>query len=200
MGIYETVINNLEKLRDNYGLDYNDVDRLSKLKSGTYHDLLQGNKTIDLKELISITKVYLIDISKVFNPKMRMPSFNNLPQAVQEIASERLGKTGKIIEKKDLIYYCVLIFHKHYKIGSNFTNSDVKNHLTDDLQVAFKGKSIEWDKSILSNYITFTQTTQQGKTKPEKIYKLIKEIPMDILEKAKIKVGTSWLGDHIGIA
>lgn len=193
MNVYETVINNLEKLKDNYGLDYNDVDRLSKLKGGTYRDVVNGSKTIDLKELISITKVYLDDISKIFNPKMRMPSFKNLPQAVQGIASERLGKTEKLIEKKDLIYYCVLIFQKHFKTGSNFTNSEVKSHLSNELQKAFKGKSIEWDKSILSKYIIFTQTSQKGKTKPEKIYKLLQEIPDDLVQKAEEKVGTSWL-------
>lgn len=193
MNVYETVINNLEKLKNNYGLDYNDVDRLSKLKDGTYNDVVNGNKTIDLIELISITKIYLDDISKVFNPKMRMPSFKNLPQAVQEIASERLGKTEKLIEKKDLIYYCVLIFQKHFKIGSNFTNSEIKSHLSKELQKAFKGKSIEWDKSILSKYIIFTETTQQGKTKPEKIYKLLEEIPVDLVKKAEQKVGKSWL-------
>ena len=193
MNVYETVINNLEKLKNNYGLDYNDVDRLSKLKDGTYNDVVNGNKTIDLIELISITKIYLDDISKVFNPKMRMPSFKNLPQAVQEIASERLGKTEKLIEKKDLIYYCVLIFQKHFKIGSNFTNSEIKSHLSKELQKSFKGKSIEWDKSILSKYIIFTETTQQGKTKPEKIYKLLEEIPVDLVKKAEQKVGKSWL-------
>jgi len=193
MNVYETVINNLEKLKDNYGLDYNDVDRLSKLKGGTYRDVVNGSKTIDLKELISITKVYLDDISKVFNPKMRMPSFKNLPQAVQGIASERLGKTEKLIEKKDLIYYCVLIFQKHFNTGSNFTNSEVKSHLSNELQKAFKGKSIEWDKSILSKYIIFTQKSQKGKTKPEKIYKLLEEIPDDLVQKAEEKVGTSWL-------
>lgn len=76
----------LKKLKNNYGFEYNDVDRLSKLKGVKYHDVVNSNETKDLKQFISITNVYLDYISKVFNSKMRIPSFKNLPQAVQEIA------------------------------------------------------------------------------------------------------------------
>lgn len=193
MDEYQIIIQNLERLRTNYGLKYEEVDEFGNLKRETYQNVIEEKTVLNVKELISITKIYMPDVPKIFNPKIRMPSFKDLPSNIQEIASERLGKTEKVIEKRDYIQYCILILNRHFKVGSEFTNSIIKGYLSDDLKKVFKGKSIEWDKSIISGYILDTETTQPGKTKPEKVYKLIKAIPKDMVDKAKETVGGDWL-------
>lgn len=195
MSEYKVIIDNLERLRINYGLEYEEIDSFAKLKSGTYKSVITNKIILSTKDLISIAKIYTVDSSKLFNPKMRMPIFKNLPEEIKKIASERLGKTEKIIDKKDLIDYCILIFNKHYKINEDFTNSQIKGHFKGELEVAFKGKSIEWGKSILSSFIEDTGQTRSVKTKPEKVYKLIKNIPKDMVDKARETVGEDWLKD-----
>lgn len=139
MAEYEYVIQNLEKLRINYGLKPAEVDSRAKLKKGTYQGAIDGNTDLTVKDLIAIAKIYMPDPSKVFKHKMRMPAFKDLPEDIRKIASERLGKTDKVIEKKDLIHYCILIFDKHFKLNDDFTNSEIKSYLNDDLKEAFKG-------------------------------------------------------------
>jgi hypothetical protein len=195
MDEYKIVLQNLERLRTNYGLEYDEVDKFGNLKADTYKKIIIGKIILNLIELISIAKIYIPEPSKVFNPKMRMPAFKDLSPVIQEIASERLGKMEKVIEKKDLIYYCILIFNRHFKVGTDFTNSQIKGYLNEELKEVFKYKSIEWNKSIISECIFDTKTTQPGKTKPENIYKLIKNIPADMVKKAREKVGDEWLED-----
>src|SRR5690606_23315757 len=165
MSEYKIIIDNLERLRINYGLEYEEVDSFANLKIGTYKSVITGKIVLSTKDLISIAKIYTVGTPKLFNPKMRMPIFKKLPEAIKKIASERLGKTAKVIDKKDLIDYCILIFNKHYKINDDFTNSQIKGHFKGELDVAFKGKSIEWGKSIMSPFIEDTGQTRSGKTK-----------------------------------
>lgn len=193
MSEYNVVLQNLEKLRINYGLKPAEVDSRAKLKKGTYQGAIDGNTDLTVKDLIAIAKIYMPDPSKVFKHKMRLPAFKDLPEDIRKIAFERLGKTDKVIEKKDLIHYCILIFDKHFKLNSDFTNSEIKSYLNDDLKEAFKGKSIEWDKSSIAECILDTETTRSSKTKPENIYRLIKKIPTDMVKRASEKVGEDWL-------
>lgn len=57
----------------------------------------------------------------------------------------------------------------------------------------YKGKSIEWNKSILSSFAEETGETKKAKTKAEKIYKLIKDLPREMVDKAKETVGVDLL-------
>ncbi len=82
---------------------------------------------------------------------------------------------------------------KHYKIEDNFTNSEIKGYFNEELVLAFKNKSIEWNKSILSSFVEETGDTKKAKTKAEKIYKLIKDIPREMVDKAKETVGVDLL-------
>jgi len=193
MDEYQTIIANLERLRTNYGLELDEVDSLGKLKKGTYKNVVEGKAILNLIDLISIVKIYLPDPSKVFNPKMRMPAFKDIPNVIKGIAAERLGKAEKQIEKKDRIYYCVLILDKYFNIGDEFTNSQINGYFKEELEKTFKGKSIEWSKSILSPFIEDTEKTQPGKTKPEKVYRLIQAIPRKMVGKAKEIVDDEWL-------
>ncbi|SEM66285.1 hypothetical protein SAMN05216436_106143 [bacterium A37T11] len=77
--------------------------------------------------------------------------------------------------------------------GDTFTNSSVKSYFSEELKQYFKGKSIEWNKSVLEPYILDTEETQKGKTKPEKVYKLEKKIPAGFVKKAIETVGDDWL-------
>lgn len=189
MEIYETVIKNIERLRKNYGLKYSEIDKLGNLKKGTYLKVIEHQEILDIKDLIAIAEIYSLKAEKVFNPKMRMPPFLSLPVSIQEIATERLGKTAKRINKRDLVQYCILILNEYYKPGDEFTNSDIKSHLKGELETIFKDKSIEWHKSILSLYVNDTGNRKSGKTKPEKIYKLVKKVPAEMVNKAKETVG-----------
>jgi len=198
MNEYQTIVQNLERLRTNYGLQYEEVDKFAGLKSGTYKAVIDGIVALTVKDLISIAKIYITDPSKIFKPKMRMPAFKDLSSKIREIASERLGKKEKVIEKRDLIHYCILIFNRYFKVDTDFTNSEIKSYLNNHLKKAFKGKSIEWEKSIISGCILDTETTRPGKTKPENIYRLVKEIPADMVERAFEKVGDDWLEDGKG--
>lgn len=187
---YQIIILNLERLRKNYGLEQGEVDKFGGLKNGTYKNVVNGKVILNVKDLISIAKIYISDPSKVFNPKMRMPGFKDLPVSIKEIASERLGKSEKVIEKKDLIYYCIIILDNYFEIGNEFTNAEIKGYFTGEFETAFKGKSIEWGKSVLSSFIEDTGKTQPGKTKPVKVYQLIKKIPSQMVKKAKETVGS----------
>lgn len=195
MGDYKIIIQNLEKLRTNYGLEYSEVDEFANLKPGTYQNAIEEKAILNVKELISIVKIYMANVPKIFSPKMRMPSFKTLSSKIKKIASERLGKTEKVIEKKDYIQYCVLLLNRHFKVGNDFTNSQIKGYFKGELETAFKGKSIEWSKSILSPFIADTGETKPGKTKPEKVYKLVKRIPAELVKKAEDMVGSDWLED-----
>ena len=191
---YHVILQNLEKLRNSYGLLPEEVDKFANLKRGTYESaVVDGHQDLTVKELISIAKIYIPDPSKIFKQKMRLPAFRDLPEKIRNIATERLGKTDKIIEKKNSIYYAILVLNEHFNVGDDFTNSKIKSYLTTDLGLALKGKSIEWDKSIIADYILDTETTQSSKTRPEKIYRLIKTIPTELVTKAIKIVGEGWL-------
>lgn len=195
MDYYKIVLSNLEKLRISNGLEYSEIDKFANLKDGKYKEVIDGKAILDTKELIAVSKLYFPDPSKVFNPKMRSPSFNDLPDYIQIIAKERKGKAARTQEKRDIIQYCILILNKHVKVGKDFTNSNIKGYFNDELKIVFKGKSIEWSKSVLSPFIEDTGETRKAKTKAEKVYKLIQEIPKDMVTKATTAIGTEWLSE-----
>ncbi|MFD2554758.1 hypothetical protein [Sphingobacterium tabacisoli] len=195
MDYYKIVLSNLEKLRIGNGLEYSEIDKFANLKDGKYEEVIDGKAILDTKELIAVSKLYFPNPSKVFNPKMRSPSFNDLPDYIQIIAKERKGKTTRTQEKRDIIQYSILILNKHVKVGKDFTNSIIKGYLNNELKTVFKGKSIEWSKSVLSPFIEDTGETRKAKTKEEKVYKLIKTIPKDMVAKATATIGTAWLDE-----
>lgn len=193
---YEIAIKNLEKLRLSLNIEMQEIDEQAKLGTNTYSRIVAGKQPIKLNELIAIGRaIYSLKAVQILNPNVKIPSINRLPIEIKKIAKERQGKDPRIQEKRDIIYYCILILNKHFKAGDDFTNSQIKGYLNDDLKFVFKGKSIEWNKSIIAKYIFDTETTRPAKTKPENVYKLLKKLPVKMVNEAKEIVGEDWLED-----
>src|SRR5690606_23098462 len=191
---YSIVLQNLEKLRLFFNIEMQEIDESVELGKNTYSRIISGKQSIKLNELISIgRKIYNLKAIQILNPNFKIPSIQSLPKNVRDIVKERKGKVPRTQEKRDIIQYCIVILNKHLKVGEHFTNSQVKQHFKGELETVFKSKSIEWNKSILSPFVEDTGTTQKVKTKPEKVYRLLKKIPSDMVKKAKETVGMDWL-------
>jgi len=191
---YSIVLQNLEKLRLFFNIEMQEIDESVELGKNTYSRIISGKQSIKLNELISIgRKIYNLKAIQILNPNLKIPSIQSLPKIVRDIVKERKGKVPRTQEKRDIIQYCIVILNKHLKVGEHFTNSQVKQHFKGELETVFKSKSIEWNKSILSPFVEDTGTTQKVKTKPEKVYKLAKKIPKEMVRKAKDVVGADWL-------
>lgn len=192
MDEYKVAIDNLEALRMYAGLHMNEIDKFLGFSKGKYARIIAG-QSLELKDIIAISGLYDLLAIDILKPNLKMPSLRRLPERIRSIAQERTGKTPRNQEKRDGIYYCALILNRYFKVGEDFTNSQIKGYLNNELKKAFKGKSIEWEKSIISECILDTETTRPGKTKPENVYRFVKEIPADIVEKAFEKIGDDWL-------
>lgn len=193
---YDLVIKNLENLRLSFNIEMQEIDEYAELGTNTYSRIISRKQPIRLDELISIGKnIYGLKGTQIFSSTLKTPPLANLPQAIRTIVKLRKGKAPRVQEKRDIIQYCVVILDKHFKVGDDFTNSQVKAHFKEELEIAFKRKSIEWSKSILSPFIEDTGETKPGKTKPEKVHKLVKRIPSGMVKTAKDVVGSDWLGD-----
>jgi len=191
---YSIVLQNLEKLRLFFNIEMQEIDESVELGKNTYSRIISGKQSIKLNELISIgRKIYNLKAIQILNPNLKIPSIQSLPKIVRDIVKERKGKVPRTQEKRDITHYCIVILNKYLKVGDHFTNSQVKQHFKGELETAFKRKSIEWNKSILSPFVEDTGKTQKVKTKPEKVYRLIKKIPSDMVKKAKDTVGADWL-------
>lgn len=192
---YNLIIVNLENLRSSLNIEMQEIDEHAELGTNTYSRIIKKKQPIRVDELISIgTKIYNLKAIQILNANLKIPAIRSLPIAIREIAKERIGKTIRTQEKRDIIQYSVIILKKHFKVKGNFTNSQIKGYLNEELKGTFKNKSIEWGKSVLSSFIEDTGKTQPGKTKPEKVYKLLKKIPSDMVNKAEELVGSEWLG------
>lgn len=191
---YDLAITNLENIRLSLNIEMQEIDEHAELGTNTYSRIINRKQPLRLDELISIAKkVYNLKAVQILSSTLKTPSIQSLPIEIKKIAKEREGKTARTQEKRDIIQYCILILSKHIKVGNDFTNSKIKGYFDNELKVAFKIKSIEWSKSILSSFIEDTGETRKAKTKAEKVYKLIKKIPEDMVDKAKDTVGTDWL-------
>lgn len=191
---YSIVLQNLEKLRLSFNIEMQEIDEYAELGKNTYSRIIARKQPIKLDELISIGRtIYNLMAIQILNPSLKVPSLESLPRAVRDIAKKRKGQVPRMQEKRDIIQYCIIVLDKHLKVGEHFTNSQVKQHFKGRLETAFKGKSIEWNKSILAPFVEDTGATQKVKTKPEKVYKLAEKIPEEMVNKAKDSVGTDWL-------
>ncbi|TJZ50061.1 hypothetical protein FAZ15_21840 [Sphingobacterium olei] len=193
---YDLVISNLEDMRLFLNIEMQEIDEYAELGTNTYSRIVSKKQPIRLDELISIGKhIYNIKTVQILSPNLKMPQSTKLPQEIKNIVTRRKGKTPRTQVKRDIIQFCILILNRHFKIDDNFTNSLIKSYFNAELDLAFKGKSIQWNRSILSPFVEDTNTTQSGKTKSEKVYKLIKKLPSDMVKKAKETVGEDWLNE-----
>lgn len=193
---YDLVLSNLENLRLSLNIEMQEIDDYAELGTNTYSRIISKKQPIRLDELISIGKnIYGLKGAKFFSSNLNVPPLTSLPQAIRTIVKRRKGQAPRVQEKRDIIQYCIAILDKHFKVGDDFTNSQIKGYFKGELETAFKGKSIEWSKSILSPFIADTEGTKPGKTKPEKVYKLVKRIPAELVKKAREMVGIDWLED-----
>ncbi|MCY4778083.1 hypothetical protein ORI89_00360 [Sphingobacterium sp. UT-1RO-CII-1] len=171
-----------------------EIDEIAGLGKNTYSRIISGKQSIKLDELISIGhNVYNLTALKLLNTNLTPPRLTDLPLIVKKANQSRKGKTVRKQQRRDLILFCILILNKYFKVGSKFTNSEIKSYLTEELQNTFKDKSIEWNKSIVSSFIVDSNEKRKGKTKPEKLYILNSPLPQDIIERAITIVGIDWL-------
>jgi len=191
---YEILLQNLEQLRSTFNIEMQEIDIAAELGKNTYSRLISKKQSKRIDELISISnKVYNLPSSLLLSPNLQIPSIDHLPNAIKSISVLRLGKSIRRQKKRDIIQYCILILNTYFIVGDNFTNSQIKSYLKGDLEAAFKSKSIEWHKSIISPFIEDTGHTQKAKTKSEKIYRLIHEIPTEMVSKATNVIGADWM-------
>lgn len=191
---YDLVLNNLESLRLSLNIEMQEIDEHADLGTNTYSRIASKKQPIRLDELISIGKnIYNLKGVEILSSNLKTPPLSRLPQSIQVIVKQRKGKVPRKQEKRDIIQYCTLVLDNYFKVGDEFTNSQIKGYLTGELETAFKGKSIEWSKSILSDFIEGTGKTRKAKTKAEKVYRLAKAIPTEMVEKATEAVETDWL-------
>ncbi|MGA6117040.1 hypothetical protein [Sphingobacterium anhuiense] len=191
---YDLVINNLENLRLSLKIEMQEIDEYADLGINTYSRIISRKQPIRLDELISIANnIYNLKGTQILSSNLKIPSPIRLPSSIKTIVTRRKDKTPRAQEKRDIIQFCILVLNRYFKVEDSFSNSEIKGHFNEELKKAFKNKSIEWNKSILSSFVTDTGETKKAKTKSEKIYKLIEEIPDDLVRKAEEKVGTSWL-------
>lgn len=191
---YDLIISNLEKLRLSLNIEMQEIDEHANLGTNTYSRIISRKQPIRLDELISISNnIYNLKVIQILRSNLKAPSSNRLPDAIKTIVIARKGKVPRTQEKRDIIQFCILVLDKHYKLEDNFTNSEIKGYFNEELELAFKNKSIEWNKSILSSFVEETGETKKAKTKAEKIYKLIKDIPREMVDKAKETVGVDLL-------
>lgn len=184
---YDLVLSNLESLRLSLNIEMQEIDEYAELGTNTYSRIISKKQPIRLDELISIgNNIYGLNGAQIFSSDINIPPLTSLPQAIKTIVKLRKGKAPRVQEKRDIIQYCIVILDKYFKVGDDFTNSQIKGYFKGELETAFKGKSIEWSKSILSAFIADTGETKPGKTKPEIVYRLVKKIPSEMLKKAKM--------------
>jgi hypothetical protein len=191
---YDLVISNLESLRLSLNIEMQEIDEYAELGTNTYSRIISRKQPIRLDELISIANnIYNLKGSQILSSNLKTPTSTRLPSAIKTIVIGRKGKAPRTQEKRDIIQYCILILDKYFKVRKDFINSNIKGYFSDELKIAFKNKSIEWNKSILSPFIEDTGETRKAKTKAEKVYRLTKTITKDIVDKAIETVGVEWL-------
>lgn len=189
---YNLILSNLEKLRVSLNIEMQEIDRYAELGTNAYSRFINKKQSIKVEELISISnKIYNLEVVQILNPSLAIPEITDLPPIIVDLIKERIGKLPRTQQKRDIIQYCILILNQHFNVGDDFTNSQIKRYLTNDLELLFKNKSIEWSKSVLSPFIEYTDQTRKAKTRAEKVYKLIKAIPIDMITDAKEAVENS---------
>lgn len=183
---YDICLQNLEKARIYFRIQMQEIDRYAELGINAYSRIISCKQKIKLNELITIcNKIYGENAIEFLNPHMSLRNLTSLPAQIVEIVEVRKNIKPREQNKREIIQYCIIILDKHFKPGDEFTNTQIKEYLNKHLQSHFKGKSIEWKKSILSSYIIDTKKRKKAKTKSEIIYKLKKALPVEIVNNAK---------------
>jgi len=191
---YDICLENLEKFRLSLNIEMQEIDGYANLGTNAYSRIISRKQSIKLEELISISNnIYNLKAVQILVPNAKAPLLSKLPKVISEIVKQRKGQEPRRQKKREIIQYCVLIINKHFNVGEVFTNSQIKSYLGGELEATFKGKSIEWNKSILSPFIHDTGKTRKAKTKAEKVYQLKKALPLEMVYKAKEIVGDEWL-------
>lgn len=182
---YKICIKNLEKVRNYFGIQMKEIDKHAGLSTNAYSRIVNNKQILKLNELISISnKIYGLKALELLKPNMLFPKLDTLPIEIAKISKARKNQNPRSQTKREIIQYCIIILARYFKPGDEFTNSQIKDYLNDDLQLYFKGKSIEWKKSIISPYIENTKKKQKAKTKSEIVYKLKAALPDEIVNNA----------------
>lgn len=191
---YDICLENLEKLRLSFNIEMQEIDEYAHLGTNAYSRIISRKQPLKLEELISISNnIYNLKAVQILVPNTKAPPMSKLPKVILEIVKLRKGQEPRRQKKREIIQYCILIINKYFNVGEEFTNSQIKSYLGGELEATFKGKSIEWNKSILSPFIYDTGKTRKAKTKAEKVYQLKTAIPLEMAYKAKEAVGDEWL-------
>lgn len=180
---------NIEKLINFFGLSKSLIDDRLGWKNNKYSRIHNRLQEPTLTDLVEIAELYGVKVRDLLDKNMKIPPLNSLSNKIKQDAQQRIGKPVKEYERSNLSSHLILILSNHYEVNSTYTTSDIRSYLPLELQ----NKSIEWAKSILSPFIEDTGKTRPGKTKPEKVYRLIQAIPRKMVGKAKEIVDDEWL-------
>jgi len=184
MSEQEILLKNLERLRVNFGLNLTIINNLLKWGTHKYSRIHSGKQDPTLTDLIAMASLYNLLVSQLLSSELKIPNLNSISAELRTAASERIGKPDKQYVKRDLISHLIIILNTHFKINDTFTNLQIKCHLTWELQNHYKTKSIEWNKSILKEYVVPTKSTQKAATKSQIVYQLIRPITTKMVEHA----------------
>lgn len=197
--MYENPLNEyaliLESNMKKFGLESLDIAFLSGVNKKTIDAVLNRTGGIELKSLESISCIFGLRYFQFGNPDFDISQFDSLPEETKVRIAFRKADGQHINTDYDhpLLNEKIKIILTNYNIGDEFLSEDIVREM---LKV-FKEK-VSTSKvtkrlvNSLSEYALQTKKTYKVKGKKGRkpmYYKLIKEIPYQILMDAKEKVG-----------
>jgi len=180
-----------KKFRLQFGLSQKELANLSKMSPSEYGSLEKGITNYNVEKLQNVASVYGLVYYQFGNPICSFPTFNKLPKETRKVISSRKIPL-KIYKERLIVEHLTLIIGEMSK-GSEFLITHLGAKINKEFRVNYKAEEIaDTIKKNLSDYVVNTNIknlTKEGPGAKSIYYKLIKEIPYQILIDAKEKVG-----------
>src|SRR5690606_28150590 len=183
----------LESDMDNFGMESVDISFLSGVNRKTIDAILEVTGGIELDSLEAISRVFGLRYFEFGNPEYEAPSLVTLPEKTKNRISlrKKVGPSKPIHYEIRLLREKIIILLAKFNLGEEFLSTDIRNQFTEefDEQVKTSEVSLRLNK-YLSEFTLNISKENKNKVKGKvgrkaNRYRLIKEIPIELLLTAK---------------
>lgn len=195
MEFEEKFIKKAESFRVKLKLSESDIEKLlliyqsnSSTKPIKYKGLSIGKRVLTLELAETYPLIYGFSYNDIVKDDSIIPDLEDLPLKTQEFIQSRKKRSGNTVAKKGSknIASHVVISIKDLEVGTKFSNFDI--YMSDSYPLK-EETSINWNKGILKGLVKNTGKQkslllEDGRTKTESIYEIVKAVDSELLEKA----------------
>jgi len=149
--------------------------------------ILSNSQAPLIKDAREVRKLFGLPANELSSKQLSEKEIDDLAERLNDVKRVRISSSTRA--SKMPISYIVVVLFKRYNLNSTFTKKNILSAMPSELA----DYSIEWEKTRLKKHIEKVHDTTNKDSSQEHKFKLIQDLPSEMIEKAIEDVGTDWL-------